>query len=81
MGCDVHRQWQANGQACWLNFSIQERETMKGNVAAFVLIGFGTFFLLTNLGMINVSLAELLKTWWPLILIAVGLSLFFTNKK
>jgi hypothetical protein len=54
---------------------------MKGNVAAFVLIGFGTFFLLTNLGMINVSLAELLKTWWPLILIAVGLSLFFTNKK
>lgn len=54
---------------------------MKGNVAAIALVSVGMFFLLTNLGMINVSLADLLKTWWPLILIAVGLSLFFTNKK
>lgn len=53
---------------------------MKGNVAAIVLISVGTFFLLSNLGLINISLAELLKTWWPLILIAVGMSLFFTNK-
>ncbi len=54
---------------------------MKGNVAAIVLIGFGTFFLLSNLGLISVSLAELLKTWWPVILIAVGVSLLVTNKK
>jgi hypothetical protein len=54
---------------------------MKGNVAAIVLVSVGTFFLLTNLGLINVSLAELLKTWWPVILIAVGLSLFFTNDR
>jgi len=54
---------------------------MKGNVAAIVLIGFGTFFLLSNLGLINVSLAALLKTWWPVILIAVGVSLLFTHKK
>ncbi|MDD2880541.1 MAG: DUF5668 domain-containing protein [Rhodoferax sp.] len=54
---------------------------MKGNFAAIVLVCVGTFFLLTNLGLINVSLAALLRTWWPLILIAVGLSLFFTNKK
>jgi hypothetical protein len=53
---------------------------MKGNVAAIVLVSVGTFFLLSNLGLINISLAELLKTWWPLILIAVGVSLFFTNK-
>lgn len=53
---------------------------MKGNVAAIVLVSAGTFFLLSNLGLINISLAELLKTWWPLILIAVGGSLFFTNK-
>lgn len=53
---------------------------MKGNVAAIVLVSVGTFFLLSNLGLINISLAELLKTWWPLILIAVGGSLFFTNK-
>jgi hypothetical protein len=52
--------------------------TMKGNVAAIVLVTLGTFFLLTNLGVINVSLAELLKTWWPLILIAVGIMLFLT---
>ena len=51
---------------------------MKGNVAAIVLVTLGTFFLLTNLGVINVSLAELLKTWWPLILIAVGILLFLT---
>jgi hypothetical protein len=54
---------------------------MKGNVAAIVLISVGTFFLLTNLGLVNVSLADLLKTWWPAILIAVGVSLLFTNKK
>jgi hypothetical protein len=54
---------------------------MKGNFAAIVLVCVGTFFLLTNLGLINVSLAALLRTWWPLILIAVGLSLFFTNNK
>jgi hypothetical protein len=51
---------------------------MKGNVAAIVLVVLGTFFLLSNLGLVTVSLAELLKTWWPLILIAVGLMLFFT---
>jgi hypothetical protein len=49
---------------------------MKGNFAAIVLIVIGSFFLLSNLGLINVSLAELFKTWWPLILIAVGVSLF-----
>lgn len=52
---------------------------MKGNVAAFVLIGFGTFFLLSNLGLINVSLAQIFTTWWPAILIAVGVSLLFTH--
>ena len=51
---------------------------MKGNVAAIALIVFGTFFLLTNLGLINVSLADLFKTWWPAILIAVGVAMFLT---
>lgn len=51
---------------------------MRGNVAAVVLVLVGTFFLLSNLGMIDISLAQLVKTWWPLILIAVGVSLFFT---
>jgi len=60
---------------------LRQRIAMKGNVAAIVLVVLGTFFLLTNLGLINVSLAALLRTWWPAILIAVGLSLFFTNKR
>jgi hypothetical protein len=51
---------------------------MRGNVAAIVLIVIGSFFLLTNLGLIDISLREIFRTWWPLILIAVGLSLFFT---
>ncbi len=40
---------------------------MKGNVAAITLIAFGTFFLLSNLGLINVSLAE---QPWPFELLA-----------
>ena len=51
---------------------------MRGNFAAIVLIVIGTFFLLSNLGLINISLRELFHTWWPLILIALGVSLFFT---
>lgn len=50
---------------------------MRGNFAAIVLIVIGSFFLLSNLGLLNISLRELF-TWWPLILIAVGISLFFT---
>jgi len=51
---------------------------MRGHVAAFVLIALGVFFLLTNLGLISISLRELLRVWWPVGLIAVGLALFFT---
>jgi len=51
---------------------------MKGNVAAIVLVLLGTFFLLSNLGLIDISLIEVLRTWWPAILIVVGLGLFFT---
>ncbi len=51
---------------------------MRGNGAAIVLIVIGSFFLLTNLGLIDISLREIFRTWWPLILIAVGISLFFT---
>jgi hypothetical protein len=71
--------WQSGDNAA--HFKPLKRNTMKGNFAAIVLVCVGTFFLLTNLGYINVSLAALLRTWWPLILIVVGLSLFFTNKR
>ncbi|MDY0105795.1 MAG: DUF5668 domain-containing protein [Giesbergeria sp.] len=54
---------------------------MRGNVAAIVLIVVGSFLLLTNLGVIDISLRELLRTWWPLILIAVGVGLFLTPER
>ena len=54
---------------------------MKGNFAAVVLVVVGSFMLLTNLGIIDVSLRELLRTWWPLILIAVGVGLFLTPER
>jgi len=57
---------------------------MKGNVAAIVLVSTGVFFLLNNLGLINVSLMEVAQIWWPAILIVVGLAMFFPaggNKK
>lgn len=51
---------------------------MKSNlVAALVLIVIGTIFLLNNLGYADLSLTRLLATWWPAILIAVGLGLLF----
>jgi len=50
---------------------------MKGNFLAIVLVATGIFFLLNNLGLIDVSLWELVRTWWPAILIAVGVALFF----
>ncbi len=54
---------------------------MRGNVAAIVLVLVGTFFLLSNLGWIDISLTQLIKTWWPIVLIAVGVSLFLTPDK
>ena len=55
---------------------------MKGNVAAIVLIALGAFFLLSNLGLLHLSLTELFKTWWPAILIVLGISMFaLPNRK
>ena len=54
---------------------------MKGNFAAIALVAIGIFFLLTNLGVIDISLRELLRTWWPLILIAVGVGMFLTPER
>ena len=54
---------------------------MKGNFAAVVLVVVGIFMLLTNLGIIDVSLRELLHTWWPVVLIGVGIALFVTPER
>jgi hypothetical protein len=51
---------------------------MKGNmVAALVLIVVGTLFLLNNLGLTDLSLGRLITTWWPAVLIIVGVGLLF----
>ena len=54
---------------------------MRGHVGALVLIAIGSFFLLSNLGVLHISIGELIRTWWPLILIAVGVGLFFTPEQ
>ncbi len=51
---------------------------MRGNIGAIVLILVGAFFLASNLGLVNVSLRELISTWWPLILIVLGVGMFLT---
>lgn len=53
---------------------------MRGNFGALVLISLGAFFLLSNLNVIDISLIEVFRIWWPAILIAVGISMFFTNR-
>ncbi|HZX76511.1 MULTISPECIES: LiaI-LiaF-like domain-containing protein [Lysobacter] len=51
---------------------------MKSNiVGALVLVVIGTLFLLNNLGFTDMSLGRLLMTWWPAILIVVGLGMLF----
>ena len=54
---------------------------MKGNiVAALVLIIVGTLFLLNNLGYTHhVNVGHLISTWWPAILVVVGLGLLFNR--
>jgi hypothetical protein len=48
--------------------------------AAIALIATGSLLLLSNLGYIKIAnLAGLIHTWWPLILILVGVSMFLTR--
>ncbi len=54
---------------------------MRGNVAATVLVVLGCYFLANNLGWIDVSLWHVLKVWWPVVLIIVGVGLFLSPKE
>lgn len=51
---------------------------MKGNFAAFTLVAVGAVALGANLDLFELDLVALLKKWWPLALIAIGLALFLT---
>ena len=51
---------------------------MRGNFGAVVLILIGALALAHNLGYLDINLAQLMRTWWPLILIVLGIGFFFT---
>ena len=51
---------------------------MKGHFVATLLILSGIVLLLDNLGIIQFSLTEIVSTWWPVLLIIIGVALFFT---
>ena len=52
---------------------------MKGNFGAIVLMVVGVVFLLHNLDLIQINVFQLLRVWWPLILILLGIGMFFTK--
>jgi len=49
---------------------------MRGNLAAVALIVAGVIALAVNLGWIEIDFAGLLRTWWPLALIVLGIGMF-----
>lgn len=55
---------------------------MRSNlVAALILIVVGLLFLANNLGWTNLSIGKLITTWWPAILVAVGVGMLFGKGK
>ena len=54
---------------------------MKGPFAGIILILVGAAILASNLGYVNINLTHLLRTWWPLILIALGASYLVSPKR
>jgi hypothetical protein len=51
---------------------------MKGNFAAIALLLIGVLALAVNLDLFELDLVQLMRKWWPLALIVVGVALFFT---
>jgi hypothetical protein len=51
---------------------------MRGNVFAIVLVAAGALLLAANLGLLHLDLVEIARVWWPVVLILLGMGLFFT---
>ena len=51
---------------------------MKGNFAAIALVVIGAVALGVNLDLFELDLVALIRKWWPLVLIALGVGLFLT---
>lgn len=54
---------------------------MKFSSPGIILIVIGVLLLLRNLGLFNIDLVPLLRTWWPLILVLVGASMLFKARQ
>lgn len=54
---------------------------MKNKGIGVVLIIFGIIFLANNLELIQVSVVELIRIYWPLILIWLGIDALFRGMK
>lgn len=54
---------------------------MKYSFSGLILVVIGALALAHNLGFLNVNLAHLLRDWWPVLLIALGLSMFFPGSR
>ena len=54
---------------------------MKGNFGAITLMIVGALFLAHNLNLIHFNVFQLLRVWWPLILILLGFGMFFSKSK
>jgi hypothetical protein len=56
----------------------ESRECAKGGfVGGLILLTLGTVFLLTNLGVLNYAVV---RTWWPLLLIVIGIARLFVGR-
>ena len=51
---------------------------MKGNLVSLALIAIGALALAVNLDLIEFDLVALLRKWWPVVLILLGVGLFLT---
>jgi hypothetical protein len=51
---------------------------MKGNIGAVVLVLVGIVALAVNLDVLDINFVQLIRTWWPLLLIVLGVGMFFT---
>ncbi|WP_291988945.1 DUF5668 domain-containing protein [Candidatus Accumulibacter sp. ACC007] len=49
---------------------------MRGNLGAIALIVVGGLALASNLGLFDADLGQLLRTWWPVLLILLGVGMF-----
>ncbi|NMO96034.1 cell wall-active antibiotics response protein LiaF [Paenibacillus lemnae] len=57
------------------------RKTWNQLSAGMLLIGIGAFFILNELGFLNISLGTLISTFWPVILIWAGLQGMMSNTR